>query len=337
MKNNYDCIFPKIQESLTLLKWSAAGFTMLQLLVLTVLTTLYLVAPGGWDVLGSSTTPEHRFLYIAIFILSFIATFNYLVLLFLYINKLGKAQSRPSPSSADHSKRRKNNKNRDTLRISHPIPQTSPIGSTSYSTTPTQRSTLLANNPESPGIYESLDHNNPQIALPLHQQQQQQQQIYYPGSSIYGGSKIYNNQHQQQIYADGIYGSGGGGSIISRGGTSSSMRSYPFPHQRYQQPLIRERQLLVEQAVEEDWPHNHNIANASSSSPSGMHYNKEQSRVVHLYGPSRPNSQQLQLQQLPVDHEPLLQQQQQPINWPSSHYQHHQHHHHHHQQQQHPT
>jgi hypothetical protein len=110
---------------------------------------------------------------------------------------------------------------------------------------------------------------------------------------------------------------------------SSSMRSYPFPHQRYQQPLIRERQLLVEQAVEEDWPNNHNIAHASSSSPSGMHYNKEQSRVVHLYGPSRPNSQQLQLQPLPVDHEPLLQQQQQPINWPSSHYQHHQHHHHH--------
>jgi hypothetical protein len=94
--------------------------------------------------------------------------------------------------------------------------------------------------------------------------------------------------------------------------------------------LIRERQSLVEQA-EEDWPNNLNINKANASSPSGMYYNKEQSPVVHLYGPSRPNLQPLQLQQLPGHHEPLLQQKQQPINWPSSHYQHHQHHHPHHQ------
>jgi len=300
-------VYMTSQESLTMLKWTATGFTMLQILVLTITTTLYLVAPGGWDILGSATTPEMRFLYIAIFILCLIATMNYLIVLFLYIRKLQKSSD--TLVGDDHAKRRRNNKNSNTLRISNPLP--SPLSaSSSYRDHPssnyaplstgTQRQSLMT--PESPGIYESLDTSQQHQQLQLQLQHHHQNQIYFPSnnSSVYG-SKIQN-------YSDGIYGPGGGGSITSRGGT----RHYPYPHQRYQQPL-----MVREERHQQDWP----VQQNASSAPV-LRYNAELNRV-HVYGPVRHDH-----HSNAAAAEPLLQQQQQQQSWP------HYHHHHHHQHSQ---
>lgn len=181
------------QQSVSILKWSSTGFTVLQVLLFTLVLVLYIIAPEGWSFLPflEPDTPTMQILAIVMYFCCLIATLNYVLVLILYTRKLWSVKRAGTSSSGCRGGVGRSS-SLTNMQISHPIPhhQTAlvPVTATnstlntttgsSSSNTPSyypsriQRGNngrnsgpMLHNHnhhhhhqgPESPGIYESLD------------------------------------------------------------------------------------------------------------------------------------------------------------------------------------
>lgn len=237
------CYIFVVQRSLTLLKWSATGFTTLQVLVFTVILILYFVSPeGDWSYSQSDQVPlDKQIMRISIYFLSLIATANYIIVLILYIRKLWK----PKPGHKSETSGLPATSDSNTVpQISSPIPQPMThyyrrgLQNEGYPAMPYRRPQNQPSTPrymqkqQNPGVYESVLDSPTSRRDSLNSQCQP----FYP-ANFYStsmsrgvpGSTSPNNLNANNI--DAIYNQ----SQIST--TSFMHPRYPYPHERYRFPL----------------------------------------------------------------------------------------------------
>ncbi|CAL8100098.1 unnamed protein product [Orchesella dallaii] len=229
------------KRSLTLLKWSATGFTTLQVLVFTVILILYFVSPDGeWSYSQAEKLPlEKLIMRISIYFLSLVATTNYIIVLILYIRKLWK----PKPGHKPDTGIGTNSVNNVTPQISSPISQPlthyyrRQLQNDGYPAMPYRRqqpqqptTPRYIQKQHNPAVYESVLDSPTSRRDSLNSQCQPFYPANFYSASMTRGVPPSGSPSNMNANIEAIYNQ-------SQASTTSFMHRYPYPHERHRFPL----------------------------------------------------------------------------------------------------